>query len=224
MPEETHPPAVFTPDNEPYLGLPSLLWFDRIIVWAMSGNQLVAAYTHQHPLTELQRAACQVIPQGINIALSIRELLRQAYLFPAMVLMRPLIDRAAITSYLHLNPDAVALWQSGWKHRERPCLAEMMHTMAGAQADREEAKRICDVHNHIVHGDPIGAYYNLMNLRDGRVGYASGKILDDPELCDGIAMEAQCYLIVLAGRMSGIFPDVVIPLMPDVPERAGGAS
>lgn len=71
-------PAVFTPDNEPYLGLPSLVWFDRVIVWALAGNKLVAAHTHENQaaLNDLQRSSCQIIPQGINIALSIRELLR----------------------------------------------------------------------------------------------------------------------------------------------------
>jgi hypothetical protein len=220
MSERVGPPAVFTPDNEPYLGLPSVLWFDRIIVWAMSANQRVAVYTHIHrdSLTDLQHAACQIIPQGINIALSIRELLRQAYLFPAQVLIRPLIERAAVISYLHLHPEAVSLWQSGWKHRERPSLATMMHAMAGARADPEEAKEIGEAHNHIVHGDPIGAYYSLINLPDGRVGYASGKILDNPEMCDAIAMEAQCYLIVVAGRMSAVFPGVEVPAMPGDPD------
>jgi hypothetical protein len=33
-------------------------------------------------------------PQGISLALSIRELIRQGYLFAALVLVRPLIERA----------------------------------------------------------------------------------------------------------------------------------
>ncbi len=220
---EKKPPVVFTPENEPYLGRPSVYWFDKIIVWAMSGNEGIASYTHSHrdSLTDLQRAACQIIPQGINIALSMRELLRQAYLFAALVLMRPLIERAAVISYLYLNPNAVALWEDGWKYRERPSLARMMHAMSG-NVDFDEAKNICQAHNHIVHGDPIGSYYNLIKLGDGRIGYASGKILDNPELCDGIAMEAQCYLIVLASRMSAVFPDVEIPPMPEESPRGNG--
>jgi hypothetical protein len=62
----------------------------------------IAAYTrlHRDELTDLQRAACQIVPQGINLALSIRELIRQGYLFAALVLVRPLIERAAIISYM----------------------------------------------------------------------------------------------------------------------------
>lgn len=208
-------PAVFTPDNEPYLGLESLLWFDRIICWSMESNVKVAGWTRSNAnrLTPLQRAACQIIPQGISIALSIRELLRQAYLFSALVLVRPLIERAAVVSYLDTHPDAVPLWENGWRHRERPSLATMLASMAGA-APVAEAQKICSAHNHIVHGDPFSSYSNLIGLPDGDIGYASGKMLDNRELCDGVAMESQCYLIVLSARMSSVFPDVELRRAP----------
>ena len=204
MSDAKRAPAVFTPDNEPYLGRSSVLWFDRIIVWALENNHRIAAYTHTHRerLSPLQKAACQIIPQGINIALSIRELVRQGYLFPAMVLMRPLIERAAVLSYLALNPDAVALWESGWKHAERPPLAKMLQAMGGADVDPAEARKICAAHNHIVHADPLGTYCNLVRLGDGRAAYASSKMLDSPDFADSISMEAQCYLIVF-GRPNG---------------------
>ena len=95
--ETSQPPAVFTPANEPYLGRQSVYHFDQVIVSCLEANARVAAYTHAHAhqLSDLQKAACQIIPQGINLALSIRELVRQGYLFAAVVLMRPLIERAA---------------------------------------------------------------------------------------------------------------------------------
>ena len=208
-------PPVFMPENEPYLGLKSVFWFDRLICWTLEGNTKVAKWTidHRSSMTQLQLAACQIIPQGISIALSFRELIRQGYLFSAMILIRPLIERAAVISYLDLHPDAVTLWESGWKHGERPSLATMMNEMSG-RSSKEEAQKICSEHNHIVHGDPLSCYHNIIHLNDGSIGYASGKILNNHELCDGIAMEAQCYLVVLAGRMSRIFSDVDIPQMP----------
>lgn len=214
MQDDLQPPAVFTPGNEPYLGMPAILWFDRIIVWALAGNRLVAAYTHEHSatLSALQRAGCQIIPQGINIALSIRELLRQAYLFPALVLMRPLVERAAVISYLCLHPEAVALWEKGWEHKKRPSLPKMLEAMSGNK-DVEAAKNVCAVHNHIVHGDPVGALSNLVQLGDGRAAYASGKVLGNPDLANNIAMEAQCYLVVVASRMGHVFPEVQLPPM-----------
>lgn len=130
MSESTKYLPVFTPDNEPYLGRDSVFHFDKVILSCLEANAEIAAYTHRNELNGLQQAACQIIPQGINLALSIRELVRQGYLFAAAVLMRPLIERAAIISYLHEKPEEVSLWQNGWKFRERPSLAKMLATIA----------------------------------------------------------------------------------------------
>jgi hypothetical protein len=78
-----------------------------------------------------------------------------------------------------------------------------------------ETQKICDAHNHMVHGDPLSCVYNLITLADGAAGYASSKILNNPSLCDEVAMESQCYLVILAGRMCSIFPDVVIQRPPE---------
>jgi hypothetical protein len=200
-------PIIFTPDNEPYLGRETVFHFDQVIVSALNANRQIAAFTHEfaETLTPLQRAACQIVPQGINIALSIRELIRQGYIFAALVLIRPLLERAAIISYLHAKPESVVLWEQGWKYGKRPTLEKMMRIMSN-EADPTMTKAVCDVHNHIVHGDPISSYYNLIHLGDDRLGYAVGKALNHPELCDQVAIEAQCYLIVLIGRAADIFP------------------
>jgi hypothetical protein len=206
--ETSQPPAVFTPANEPYLGRQSVYHFDQVIVSCLEANARVAAYTHAHAhqLSDLQKAACQIIPQGINLALSTRELVRQGYLFAAVVLMRPLIERAAAISYLHERPDQVSLWQRGWRHRERPSLATMLATMSG-EADIEQAMQICRTFNHIVHGDPVGSSFNVVELTSGRMGYSVGKALTEPELCDFICFQSYCYLIVLMSRTAGCFPD-----------------
>jgi hypothetical protein len=201
--------AVFLPENEPYLGRESVYHFDQIIISCLDVNRGVAAFTqtHRESLSNLQRAACQIIPQGINLALSIRELVRQGYLFGAVVLMRPLIERAAIISYLCEKPEAIALWESGWEYRKRPKLATMLEAMSG-KADIETAKTICDEFNHIVHGDPLGSSFNLVALGDGGKGHAVSKILDHPGLCDFVCYQSYCYLIVLMGRMAEIFPNI----------------
>ena len=77
---------VFTPENEPYLGRESVYHFDQTILSCLEANAEITAYTHKNKLNDLQKAACQIIPQGINLALSIRELVRQGYLFAAAVL------------------------------------------------------------------------------------------------------------------------------------------
>ena len=100
-------PLVFHPGNEPYLGRELLYHFDQLISSCLEQNASVAPRTHHVTLSETQRMACIVIPQAISIALSIRELLRQGYLFGAKVLLRPLIERAAILLYIHKCPDGI---------------------------------------------------------------------------------------------------------------------
>lgn len=198
--------AVFTTDDEPYLGWQSVFHFDKVIVSCLEANDEVAKFTrnHSNDLTDLQIAACQIIPQGINLALSIRELVRQGYLFAAVVLLRPLIERAAIISYLHERPYEVHLWRDGWRYRERPNLAVMLATMKG-EVDIDQAKQICHTFNHVVHGDPIGASFNLVNLGSGGLGYAVGKAFSEPELCDfllSILLLPYCSY----GKDGGLFP------------------
>jgi hypothetical protein len=103
-------PVVFTPDNEPYLGQQPLFLFDKVIISAMDQNTAKAPQSHGRALTDHQRMACQVIPQALSIMLSIRELIRQGYLFGAHVLVRSLVERAVILRYLHLFPEEIEKW------------------------------------------------------------------------------------------------------------------
>ena len=198
--------VVFTPDDEPYLGRELLFHFDQTIIAALEQNTRVAPLTRQRPLSDLQQAATQLIPQGISLALSIRELIRQGYLFGAAVLIRPLMERAAIISYLHKDPQAVELWKTGWKFRERPSLAFMIDTVSSSKVDLQKAKELCETLNHLVHGDPAGSDYNLTRLGELNSGYAPSKILNNPELCDFVCSLAVSWLVVLLGMMCAFFP------------------
>jgi hypothetical protein len=65
--ERTSPAkAVFTPDDEPYLGRQSVFHFDQVILSCLEANAEVAAFTRAHAseLSDLQKAACQIIPPG----------------------------------------------------------------------------------------------------------------------------------------------------------------
>jgi len=204
--ENRHVGVIFTPDDEPYLGRPSVFHFDQVIVACLKENGRVAPLTYGQQLSELQRAAAQLIPQGINLALSIRELVRQGYLFGAAVLIRPLMERTAIISYLQKNPTAIDLWKNGWRFRERPSLAVMIETISDKQVDSQNAKRICETLGHLVHGDPMGSDFNLVQLGEQGMGYAPSKVLNNPDLCDFICFSAMPWLVVLMGMMGACFP------------------
>ena len=201
-------PAVFTPGDEPYLGNQSLMRFDLIIVAAMRANQAVAKASHDGPLTDLQSAACEIIPQAVSICLSIRELIRQGYLLSGMILIRPLIERAAIISYLVQNPAAVDLWKRGWPHGKRPSLAKMLDSMGWDRVGISMGRKICDTFNHLVHGDPLASEWNTIDLDSGSVGHASGRILNRPDVCETLAGVAYSHMLILMAMMAATFPGV----------------
>ncbi len=204
-PPHEAPPVTFDPSNEPYVGRQSVFHFDQVILSCLEANGRVAAATRRGGLTPLQTAACQVIPQGINLALSIRELVRQGYLFGAVVLMRPLIERAAIVSYLCEQPEALELWASGWEYKNRPSLRKMLESMHGG-SDPNPTEAVAETFNHILHGDPVGTAFNLVSIGHNSLGYAVGKSLSDPDLCDFVCFQSYCYLIVLHARAAYCFP------------------
>lgn len=201
---------IFTPDNEPYLGRESVYQFDKMILSAMEVNQSAASASSLGELSRLQRAACQLIPQGFSIALSIRELVRQGYLLSAEILLRPLVERTSTISYLAENEDQIVLWEAGWPHKRRPPLEKRLVSMSNsATADRAEnecrVKAVLDYFNSMVHGDPISADRNLGRTSRGEIGYLSSKSLYDGEKCDSVCFFSASMLIVLAARGAEIF-------------------
>jgi hypothetical protein len=92
---------------------------DTLISSVLDLPNRIAIETRQVEMSDLQWAAAQIVPQGINLVLGIRELLRQGHLFSGAVLLPSLVERAAIISYLYRKPDALLLWNEGWKHGER---------------------------------------------------------------------------------------------------------
>ena len=184
-----------------------LLAFDNAIIASMKTNQKIAPYTYKVEKSDLQYAACQIIPQGISIALSIRELVRQGYLFGALVLMRSLLERATTILYLHHNPDKIKLWNDGWRYNERPSLSEML-TAIGKDKFPNIGSTITPTYNSLTHGDPESAFWNLIRTEDGNVGYGVSKIIDNPSLCDKICLEGSTWLLVLISTAAGIFPNL----------------
>jgi hypothetical protein len=202
-------PAVFTPGNEPYLGRSLLFAFDQLICSAMEQNAITAPASHERILTDSQKMACQVIAQALSIALSIRELIRQGYLFGGHVLLRALVERSAILLYLHLYPEEIEKWNRGWEGHEAPSLAKMFEKIQAKQ-QHGSAIRGSDLTasmNSLLHSKPDSAPWNLVELQRGRIGHAVSKILDRPELCDELCANAIPWLAVVQGMMAAYFAD-----------------
>lgn len=202
-------PVVFTPDNEPYLGRSLLFHFDQIISSLIEQNAGIAPTSHSRELSDQQRMACQVIPQAISITLSIRELIRQGYLFGAHVLLRALVERAAILLYLHLYPEEIDRWNRGWHQQDAPSLAKMFDAIQAKQ-QRDPTIRGRDLTksmNSLLHAKPDSAPWNVISLGEKGLGHAVSKILNRPELCDDLCANMIPWVAVVQGMMAAYFPD-----------------
>jgi hypothetical protein len=199
-------PVIFTPSNEPYLGRELLRAFDELIVCSLEHNQAIARRTRTVAnKTMLQEAACILIPQGLSLALSIRELVRQGYLLGAKVLMRPLVERSVTILYLYENPSDLSIWARGWPFDERPRLPRMLRALASQGGSPDVVRQMTAELNSLTHGDPASSYHNLV-FTDQGAGHAVSKNLCRPDVCDAICAEAIPWLSVLLGMMHAVFP------------------
>ncbi len=205
--EET--PVIFAPDNEPYLGRELLFHFDQIISATMEQNAKVAPTSHDRDLSDHQRMACQVIAQAISITLSIRELIRQGYLFGAHVLKRSLVERQTILLYLHLYPEDIEKWGRGWHSGDAPGLAKMLDAIQNKwQRDPAvQGRDLTKAMNSLLHAKPDSAPWNLVPLGGNKVGHAVSKILNRPDLCDDLCADVIPCLAIIQAMMAAYFPD-----------------
>ena len=202
-------PAVFTPGNEPYLGSALLSAFDQLICSVMEQNAITAPISHQLVLTDAQRMACQVIAQALSIVLSVRELIRQGYLFGGHVLLRALAERAAILLYLKEYPTEIDKWNRGWGQKEAPSLATMFEMIQAKQRPGSPIRGsdLTAPMNSLLHSKPDSAPWNIVRLGETGLGHAVSKILDRPELCDELCANAIPWLVVVQCMMVAYFHD-----------------
>ncbi|CAH1542517.1 conserved hypothetical protein [Vibrio jasicida] len=204
--------STFTPANEPYLGRELLFHFDQMISCCLERSSVISKLTHELDMTEHQKMSAQIIPQSISVSLSIRELIRQGYLFGAHVLKRSLIERVVILQYLHLYPEDIGVWVDGWQHRQAPSLARMLDQIKakaepGVNVPELKGFEFTAPLNSLVHGKPDSTIWGLVKVDDGKYGNAPSKMLDSPQLCDELCAETLPWLVVLVAMMHSYFPE-----------------
>jgi hypothetical protein len=204
------PTPVFTPDNEPYLGLADLQAFDETIVILMEQHNCIGPWTRIHRLNDLQKAASQLAPQASSLLLALRELIRQGYLLPAAVLLRPALERIATLSWLCDHPSEVHRWQAGWLHGQRPSLAQRMTAMYESHIPdtARAADQVRNSFNGLIHGDPTSANMGAVLLDDGKAAFTVSKDLFSPARASDLAAQGAMYAIVLTARCGQCFPSL----------------
>lgn len=186
--------------------------FDQVITALMEQQVKVAAWTRSHKLSPLQTAASELAPGACSLVLSVRELVRQGYLYAAMVLMRPVVERVGTLSYLIEHPDGLTVWEGGWKHVTRPTFNQLLETMRGT-ADVPGAPSDSDIatvarrYHELVHGGPSAASGVLIRLDDGAPAFTTGKDLHSLDKADAVCFEAAMMTVVLMARCAQVFPD-----------------
>jgi hypothetical protein len=200
--------VIFTPSDEPYLGRQLLHAFDNLICSCLELNSKCAPASHGRELSDFQHAMCILVPQTITLGLSIRELIRQGYLFGAKVLVRPFTERAVTALYLFHNPEALKIWNDGWEHRKRPTLQKMIENLNEKLQKGPVAslKGITHELNSATHGDPLSAKWNVVLRDDGLPAFLPSKNLKSPGLADEICAETIPWLattMVVMGEAFG---------------------
>jgi hypothetical protein len=104
---------IFSPDDEPYLGVPLVHQLDLLIVPLARQQVRIAEWTRTNSATPLQQAAGELAPGACSLALSIRESVRQGYLLVALVLTARFYSGVATLSYPVEHPAQVELWRQG---------------------------------------------------------------------------------------------------------------
>lgn len=209
--------VIFTPADEPYLGLQELIAFDNVIVEAMNETHRAKPLTALEGLTTHQKAATLLIPSGLSLCLSVRELIRQAYLHGALTLLRPILERVITVRYLRLNPNAHAIWENGWKYKERPKLYEMTEKIFSSNLNDELRQTLTEndlsIHklltskgNEMVHGGVEGLLTNVSVTEQG-ITSSSGRVVNRPDLAKEAALECATWLILLMTESSVAFPE-----------------
>ena len=175
----------------------------------MEANASLAPTSHRLVLTDHQKMACQVIAQALSIALSIRELIRQGYLFGGWVLLRPLAERAAILLYLNAYPQEIDKWNRGWEPNEAPGLVKMFEKIQAHQKPGSPIRGsdLTAPMNSLLHAKPDSAPWNMISMGRGELGHAVSKILDRPELCDDLCANTIPWLVVVQCMMAAYFAD-----------------
>jgi len=201
---------VFTPGDEPYLGLAAVQFFDQMLIGLAAQQRQIGPWTRTNAMSALQEAAAELVPGACSVTFSIRELVRQGYLLSARILLRPLVERVSTLAYLIDHEDAVDLWKAGWPHKSRPSLATRLSTITGPGEVPADIKAAFDesrqIYNSLVHGDPHSALTSAIVLPDGNPGYTISKDVRSPSRAAEICHEAGAYAMVLTVRSAQVFP------------------
>ena len=158
--------------------------------------------------TPIQRAVVGLTSIGISMASSIRELVRMGYIPSARILIRPLIERVALTEYISNNEAAAVDWNAGWpKGKNRPTLAQLLSLLEkGHKKDWLVYQRfMVDGFNAVIHPDPAGDKSFMAENEHGQSVYWFDTVPSAFELADNVCAATSMAAVFLASNAKRAF-------------------
>lgn len=155
---------------------------------ALQDCRVVSVAVGEAKWTPIQKAIVGLVPIGISIACSIRELVRTGYIPSARILVRPLIERVATTEYISNNELAAADWIAGWPRKKRPSLAQLLSLLEkGHKEDWAIYQRfMVDGFNEAIHPSPAGDSTFMSENEEGQSVYWFEAVPSAFELADNV--------------------------------------
>lgn len=200
---------------DPYLGMRSLYDLDLFIPTLCEVNLSVAKWTqaNKSKMNELQNACSCIMPNAIQISLSIRELIKSGYLFSAKILLRSLLERILVISVFQKKPEKIKKWLESKGTDNRPSYNEMLDYVDEFQRFHEAEnidikslmkEYIKDLHS-VVHTDVFGLGQNTMKSPEGDIRYLSGADHNNPQFADEICLRTWTSMAMLLNRIMQVF-------------------
>jgi len=116
-----------------------------------------------------------------------------------------LVERTGTIYYLNSHPKAVQSWHEGWPRKAQPSLKDLLEILHDSRNDQDHTWFKTMLHK-LVHSDPAGSAYNMFVRKDGTPVFSSGKVIDQPEVCDFISIAGKHYMERLVSAAELIFP------------------
>ena len=112
--------------------------------------------------------------------------------------------------YLRDSPQAVTSWHAGWERKGQPSFDLLVAHLVESNdriVSEPHRKQFSAMLHKVVHPDPAAAMWNMIE-KEGRPAFASGKLIDVPEVCDFCATFTHRCLSHLIRVALTIFPEV----------------
>lgn len=197
-----HPPIFLrdTPESdEPHWHRESVVDLDMSLAACYCAFQnLPSALNDEADVSELRGLTFDLLLQAFNVAASARELIRLGHLFASSVLIRPIMERVAVSVLCGKDAKALQVWSRGWKIGERPTFPELcVRSGVGNPSNRTEAGEFAFTMASLVHASPESVYWNANEFENPDRGQCLIHTAGNGKQCDLICL-CLCRLLSVA--------------------------